>query len=60
VQELLTRSGDYHGPLSGVFDEQTREAFWHFCGRENLEERWLEGKRIDRVVLTFMRERLGS
>ncbi len=60
LQELLTRSGDYHGPLSGVFDAQTREAFWHFCGRENLEERWLEGERIDRVVLTFMRERLGS
>ncbi|WP_376793726.1 DUF1028 domain-containing protein [Thermogemmatispora sp.] len=60
LQELLARSGDYRGPLSGVFDEQTREAFWHFCGRENLEERWLEGGRIDRVVLAFMRERLGQ
>jgi uncharacterized Ntn-hydrolase superfamily protein len=58
LQELLTASGDYHGPINAVYDEATRAAFERFCGRENLEERWLEGARIDRMVLEFMRRQL--
>jgi len=58
IQELLTRSGDYQGKITGTYDESTRNAFRKFSGRENLEERWFEDARIDRIVLEFMRQRL--
>jgi uncharacterized Ntn-hydrolase superfamily protein len=58
LQELLTTSGDYQGSITGVYDESTRDAFRKFSGRENLEERWFEDARIDRVVLEFMRQKL--
>ncbi len=58
LQELLTVSGDYQGSVNGSYDELTRDAFRKFSSRENLEERWLEDARIDRVVLEFMREKV--
>jgi uncharacterized Ntn-hydrolase superfamily protein len=58
IQTLLTRSGDYKGAITGVYDEATREAMRAYTGRENLEERWFEDTRIDRIVLEFMRERI--
>ena len=58
LQELLTISGDYKGSVNGVYDTATRDAFRQFSGRENLEERWFEDARIDRVVLEFMRRKL--
>lgn len=58
LQELLTISGDYEGSVNGVYDSATQDAFRQFIGRENLEERWFEDARIDRVVLEFMREKL--
>lgn len=58
LQERLTISGDYQGNITGSYDESTREAFRKFCGRENLEERWFEDARIDRVVLEFMRQQV--
>lgn len=57
LQELLALSGDYQGPASGEYDAPTRRAFRAFTGRENLEERWFEDARVDRVVLDFMRQR---
>ncbi len=58
LQRLLTTSGDYQGSITGSYDESTRNAFRKFSGRENLEERWFEDARIDRVVLEFMRQKL--
>lgn len=58
IQEILTITGDYQGSTSGTYDEVTRDAFRKFSGRENLEERWFEDARIDRVVLEFMREKI--
>ncbi len=58
LQELLTTIGDYQGSITGAYDESTRDAFRKFSGRENLEERWFEDARIDRVVLEFMRQKL--
>src|SRR2546421_12979326 len=55
IQRLLKASGDYQGSIDGNYDESTRSAFRTFVGRENLEERWFEDARIDRVVLEFMR-----
>jgi uncharacterized Ntn-hydrolase superfamily protein len=56
LQQLLTATGDYQGPINGMYDDVTRDAFRRFSGRENLEERWFEDGRIDRVVLEFMRK----
>ncbi len=61
LQHLLTRSGDYHGPQTGVFDDDTFAALERYGGRENLEERLLHDRadpRLDRHILTYMRERL--
>ena len=58
LQTLLTNSGDYQGSINGSYDEVTRDAFRAFSGRENLEERWFEDARIDRVVLAYMREHI--
>lgn len=59
LQELLTLTGDYQGNKSGNYDAMTRDAFRKFSGRENLEERWFEDARIDRVVLEFMRGKVA-
>ncbi|GHO43554.1 DUF1028 domain-containing protein [Ktedonospora formicarum] len=58
LQQLLTITGDYHNTPSKHYDETTREAFRAFSGRENLEERWFEDKRLDTVVLNFLRQKV--
>lgn len=58
IQEILMLTGDYQGSISGAYDEVTRDAFRKFSGRENLEERWFEDARVDRVVLEFMRTKI--
>lgn len=63
LQQVLTRQGHYSGTISGEWDATTKDAFWAFCGMENLEERWSpdnEPEKIDRVVLEFIRERFAS
>jgi uncharacterized Ntn-hydrolase superfamily protein len=57
LQSLLIQSGDYQGAASGTYDEPTRHALRALVGRENLEERWFEDARIDRVVLDFLRQK---
>lgn len=57
LQRLLILSGDYQGRVNGKYDEPTRQAFRAFTGRENLEERWFEDARLDRVVLDFLRQK---
>ncbi|MDT8305304.1 MAG: putative peptidoglycan binding domain-containing protein, partial [Anaerolineae bacterium] len=55
LQELLQRTGRYQGPITGVFDETTREALRGLVGAENLEERWDgTGEVIDQQVLDFL------
>lgn len=60
LQSLLILSGDYQGTVSGTYDEPTRHALRAMVGRENLEERWFEDARIDRVVLGFLRQKFKS
>ncbi len=60
LQALLQRTGHYHGPVSGEFDEATRRALRALVGSENLEERWDgTGDQIDRVVVDYLLKRLG-
>ncbi|MCP4537042.1 MAG: DUF1028 domain-containing protein [Chloroflexi bacterium] len=60
LQGILQRAGHYDGPVTGVFDEQTRKALGTLVGIENLEERWTgEGDMIDRFVVEYLRDRIG-
>ncbi len=58
MQQLLTRSGDYTGPVTGIFDDATFQALERYGGRENLEERLphdSNDQRLDRKVIEYMR-----
>ena len=55
IQDTLRELGYYTGPATGAYDEPTREALVAFGGVENLEERLVEGERIDQQVLAFLR-----
>jgi uncharacterized Ntn-hydrolase superfamily protein len=62
LQKLLTRSGDYSGPVTGIFDDATFQALERYGGRENLEERLLHDsndQRLDRKVLDYMRAQIS-
>lgn len=60
LQALMQKTGHYDGPVTGRFDDTTRQALRALVGQENLEERWNgEGNVIDRVVVDFLRERFG-
>lgn len=59
LQSLLTATGDYRGTITGIYDEATREAFRQFGARENLEERWQEDARLDKIVLDFLRGKVS-
>ncbi len=59
LQELLTRSGDYHGSITGDYDSATFQALEAYGGRENLEERLLHDPadaRIDPKVVDYLRQ----
>jgi hypothetical protein len=61
VESLLTRSGDYAGPVSGTYDEATFRALERYGGRENLEERLAHDATeawIDRKVIQYLREHI--
>jgi len=61
TQTLLARSGDYSGPINGVYDEATFHALERYGARENLEERLAHeasDARIDRKVIEYMREHI--
>jgi len=56
---MLKQANCYSGHTSGKYDQATKKAFWKLAGEENLEERWCEEARIDRVVLEFLRRKSG-
>lgn len=63
LQDVLKRLGYYTGDLTGVWDKTSREAFWVFCGIENLEERaeiTYEADEIDPIILNYIRERFDA
>ncbi len=59
LQAMMQRRGYYASALNGEWDAAAQKAFREFAGVENLEDRLLEGARIDRVVLDFLRMRFG-
>jgi uncharacterized Ntn-hydrolase superfamily protein len=60
LQSILLRTGHYSGPVTGVYDDATRDAFRALAGIENLEERWRDDDQVDRVVLEFLRGKFGE
>jgi uncharacterized Ntn-hydrolase superfamily protein len=62
LQQMLTRSGDYSGSVTGIFDDGTFQALERYGGRENLEERLLHDsndQRLDRKVIEYMRAQIS-
>lgn len=60
LQKILHRTGYYSGPVSGVFNDETRLALRALVGNENLEERWDgTGDMIDRVAVDYLLSRFG-
>lgn len=60
LQTLMRRLKYYDGAIDGAWNAATQKAFREFAGVENVEDRLLDGARIDRVVLNFLRERFGG
>jgi uncharacterized Ntn-hydrolase superfamily protein len=63
LQTLIKRGGYFPEDVNGVWDEQSKQAFWHMVSNENLEERWHidhHPDRIDRVALEYLRSRFGA
>lgn len=60
LQGMMRQRDYYDGEINGEWDPATQKAFREFAGVENLEDRLLEGARMDRVVLDFLRRRFGS
>ncbi len=57
LQHMLADLGFYQADVTGVYDEATKSALWHFSSVENLEERWQDDARIDPLVLRFLRDK---
>jgi uncharacterized Ntn-hydrolase superfamily protein len=55
LQEVLLRTGHLDRSPTGVWDEATERALESLFGVENLEERWLNGPRIDPVAWQHLR-----
>ena len=56
LQSILKRAGEYDGPISGQFDEITRQSLRNLVGKENLEQRWDgKGYMIDRMLVDYLK-----
>lgn len=62
LQAILRAGGYGTREPDGVWDDESKRAFWALVGNENLEERWqLDSNpdQIDRVALDYLRGRFG-
>jgi uncharacterized Ntn-hydrolase superfamily protein len=60
LQAISLAQGYMRSEPNGVWDDESKQAFWNMIGSENLEERWnLDGNPdlLDRVALDYLRER---
>ncbi len=51
IQTALKKLNYYQGEISGKFDEKTVSAYNDFCGWENYEERIIDDKHVDKMVV---------
>ncbi|GAC1415812.1 MAG: DUF1028 domain-containing protein [Actinomycetota bacterium] len=59
IQRLLRALG-YEVGEAGTYDARTRKSLEQFAGWENLEERLIDGNRIDRHILEALRTRTAT
>jgi uncharacterized Ntn-hydrolase superfamily protein len=58
LQRIAKQAGHYRGPVTGVYDEATRQAVEDLIGMENLEDRWPFGSdKIEPVAFKFLQKR---
>ncbi len=57
VQTALLLLGYYQGEITGIYDDNTKNAYLAFCGWENFEERINEGNIVDCNVIKFLLEK---
>ena len=58
LQRIAQQAGRYQGPITGVYDEATRQAVEEVIGVENLEDRWPFGSdKIDPVAFKFLQKK---
>ncbi|MGH9196495.1 MAG: DUF1028 domain-containing protein, partial [Acidimicrobiia bacterium] len=60
IQRIMKKLKAFDGPESGQFDDATSSALKTLMGVENLEMKWLDGGRIDKRVLEFLKVRSQS
>ncbi len=63
IQSWLSAQGYWKQEITGIWDDNSKQAFWALVGNENVEERWnLDGNTnvIDQVALKYLRERFES
>ncbi len=61
LQRIARQAGRYRGPITGVYDEATRQAVEDLVGVENLEDRWPFGSdKIDPVAFKFLQKRYSA
>lgn len=63
LQAVLKQLAFYSGAVNGEWDQPSREAFWSFCAKENLEARaeiTYQGHQIDPIVLDYIRTHFGG
>jgi hypothetical protein len=58
LQRIAKQARHYHGPITGVYDEATRQAVDDLIGVENLEDRWPFGSdKIEPAAFKFLQKR---
>ena len=57
IQQILYTLGYYNGPITGIHDEDTRNALEQWHSTENFEERLWQDAFIDPEVLKYMRKK---
>jgi len=60
LQERLRARGYLQGAATGTWSDATRDALEALFGVENLEERWLEGPRVDPVAWRHLKDVLAN
>ncbi len=59
LQVILSRTGHYQGPVTGIYDDLTRQALEALLGIDNMQGRPVDNK-INREVLHFMRQQYAD
>ncbi len=58
LQKILSKQGMYQGEITGIWDQETHQAFEELVGLENLEERWTgDEQKIDQKIVKYLLEK---